>query len=522
MRSHARPPARRRSPARVSSGSVTSGWRGAVMVCGTASDVGKSRLVAGLCRLLARNGVRVAPFKAQNMALNSFVTEAGHEIGRSQASQAMAAGVEPEAAMNPVLLKPNHDHTSQVVVMGRPVGTCDFGAYRDRAAELRPVVLVALADLRRRFEVVVCEGAGGAAEINLLDGDVVNLPLAAEAGVPVVLVGDIERGGVFAALHGSVDLLPGRYRDCVRGFVVNKMRGDASWLSPGLAELERRHGIPVLGVLPFIDGVHLDAEDSLALGQGWPAPSAWDPHEDLDVAVVGLPRMSNVTDLDPLVTEPGVGVRLVRSPALGDPDLVVVPGTKATVADLEWLEERGLARALGDARRRRRGPVFLGLCGGGQMLGRKIHDPVESGRGWRAGLGLLEVDTVFEPDKVVRRRAGSALGAPVHGYEIHHGRTRLGAAGAAWMALHDGGGVEHEGCRSDDGRVFGTSVHGLFESDDFRAAFLSEVAARRGKVRSRRGPSFAAVRAAHFDQLADVVETHLDLDGLEAIVTGAG
>ena len=417
-------------------------------------------------------------------------------MARSQASQAMAAGIEPEVAMNPVLLKPNHDHTSQVVVMGRAVATSDFGAYRAGADELRPVVLGALADLRRRFDVVVCEGAGGAAEINLLDRDLVNIPLAAEAGIPVVVVGDIERGGVFAALHGTVDLLPAALpRDRAR-LRRQQDAGRRVWLASGLAELERRHGLPVLGVVPFVDGVHLDAEDSLALRQGWPAPGPSHPAEALDVAVVGLPRMANFTDLDPLATEPGVGVRLVRSSALGDPDLVVCPAPRPPWPTSSGWRHKASLPPCSTPAGVRVAPSILGVCGGWQMLGSTIDDLVEANAESEAGLGLLQSDTVFQPHKVVRRRSGTALGAPVHGYQIHHGRSRPRAAAAAWMALHGEGGVEPEGCRSDDGRVFGTSVHGLFESDDFRAAFLSEVASRRGKARSGRGPSFAAERAA--------------------------
>ena len=498
------------------------------MVCGTASDVGKSRIVTGLCRLYARRGVRVAPFKAQNMALNSFVTADGAEIGRSQASQAMAAGVEPEVAMNPVLLKPTGPDLSQVVVMGRPVGHLEFGRYRARAAEMRAVVHDALADLRGRFDVVVCEGAGGAAEVNLLDGDIVNLPLAHAAGVPAVLVGDIERGGVFAALHGTVDLLPAALRAGVRGFVINKMRGDPGLLASGTDELWRRHGIPTLGVVPYVDGVFVDAEDSLALQR--PLPSVDDgpgaeagegQSQWLDVAVVALPHMANFTDLDPLMLEPGVTLRFVRSPALGDPDLIVVPGTKATVADLRWLNERGIARAIVEARARPSGPVILGVCGGYQMLGRSIDDAIESAVGRVPGVGLLDVDTVFEPDKVTRRRQGTALGATLHGYQIHHGRVRVAAPGASWIQLVDDGGPEAEGGRTLDGRVLGTTLHGLFEDDGFRGALFAEVARLRGRHRNASPVRFAARRQAEFDLLADTLEAHLDIETLDTIVASA-
>ena len=488
------------------------------MVCGTASHVGKSRIVAGLCRLLARRGVRVAPFKAQNMSLNATVTADGAEIGRSQAAQAMAAGVEPEAAMNPILLKPTGPDVNQVVVMGRAQGHMTFAGYRGHVAALRAAVRVALDDLRTRFDVVVCEGAGGVAEINLLDGDLVNAPLARDAGVPVIVVGDVERGGVFAALHGSVDLLPGPERAAVRGFVVNKMRGDASLLAPGLAELERRHGVATLGVVPWIDGLAYDEEDSLALAQRWGTVPAGGRRPVLDVAVVRLPHIANYTDLDPLDAEPDVTVRAVTSGDWGDPDLVVVPGTKATVADLQWTRARGIADALCDAARRPDGPVVLGLCGGLQMLGEGIDDAVESGTGTCRGLGLLELETTFEATKVTRRRTGHAQGAAVGGYQIHHGRVRRRPGAAAWLELDDDDGREAEGCRSADGRVLGTTVHGLFEHDAFRGAFLGAVARQRGRCRAPSSLDFEALRIAQCDTVADVLAAHLDLEMLEAII----
>ncbi|HMC52898.1 MAG TPA: cobyric acid synthase, partial [Acidimicrobiales bacterium] len=381
--------------------------RGGVMVCGTASDVGKSAVVAGLCRLLARRGVRVAPFKAQNMALNSYVTPSGHEIGRAQGVQALAAGAEPEVAMNPILLKPTGERTSQVVVLGRPWAHLDAAGYHRAKPQLLELVLGCLAGLRSRFDVVVCEGAGSPAEVNLLDHDIVNLRVAAESGLPAVVVGDIDRGGVFAALYGTLALLPDSYRRLVKGFVINKFRGDPELLDPGLTELERRCGVPALGVLPWVEGLGLDAEDSLALAGTRPTAGSPPPDgsDGVDVAAIQLPRMANATDLDALAIEPGVGVRLVTSAgSLGDPDVIVVPGTKATVADLGWLRARGLDAALAAAARRRSGPVVLGVCGGYEMLGRTIVDFVESGQGHVPGLGLLDVDTRFAPDKVTRQR----------------------------------------------------------------------------------------------------------------------
>src|SRR3954447_11739852 len=341
----------------------------ALMVLGTASHVGKSLIAAAFCRLLAERGVRVAPFKAQNMALNSMVTRDGGEIGRAQGIQAFAAGIEPDVAMNPILLKPTGERTSQVIVFGLPVGVMTATESHDAKPGLLEPVLRALRDLRSRYDVVLCEGAGSPAEINLLDHDIVNLRIAHEAQIPAVLVGDIDLGGVFASLYGTVALLPDALRTRVRGFVINRLRGDPALLLDGCAQLRERTGIPTLGVLPWIPGLTLDAEDSLALRdhlQGLlPAES-----DVLDVAVIALPRISNFTDLDPLTVEPGVRVRLVSDAAeLGTPDLVILPGTKSTVDDLVWLREQGLDLALRDTQ-----ASVLGICGGYQMLGTSIDD----------------------------------------------------------------------------------------------------------------------------------------------------
>jgi adenosylcobyric acid synthase len=495
---------------------LAAGLGGGLMVCGTTSDAGKSHVVTGLCRLLARNGIKVAPFKAQNMALNSYVTASGHEIGRAQGVQALAAGVEPEVAMNPILLKPTGDRASQVIVHGRPLAHLSAAEYHELKPRLLGEVLDALADLRARFDVVVVEGAGSPAEINLLDADIVNLRVAAEAGLPAVVVGDIDRGGVFAALYGTVALLPDDLRPLVRGFVINKFRGDPDLLTAGLAELEHRCGVPTLGVLPWVDDVALDAEDSLALegARPRPSPAATVPGAPLDVAVIRFPRLSNVTDVDALALEPGAHVRLVSHPgALGSPDLVVLPGTKATVADLAWLRATGLADAVGRARDA--GSVVLGICGGYQILGARIDDPVESGRGVVDGLGWLDVATAFAADKVTVRRSGQALGQAVGGYEIHHGRTIRGPGAAPWVTL-DGG--EAEGARDGQGRVMGTTLHGLFEADTFRTAYLTMVARLRGRDFSAAGVSFPAARQAQFDRLADLVAGHLDLDALDRLI----
>jgi adenosylcobyric acid synthase len=486
--------------------------RGALMVCGTTSDAGKSTVVTALCRVLGRQGVRVAPFKAQNMALNSAVTRSGHEISRAQYLQAQAAGVEPEVAMNPVLLKPTGERSSQVVVNGRPVGELSAAEYHRRKPELFDLVLDAVTDLRSRFDVVLAEGAGSPTEINLLPHDIVNLRLAQRAGLPAVVVGDIDRGGVFAALHGTVDLLPPELAALVKGFVVNRFRGDPALLLDGFAQLERACGVPTLGVLPFLDGLRLDAEDSLALD----TPEEHRPDATLDVAVIRLPHISNFTDLDPLRCEPEVALRYVRSAReLGRPDLVVLPGTKATVADLTWLRRRGLDTAIsrvaaGGA------TTVLGICGGYQMLGRWIDDEVESRQGRTPGLGLLAVTTAFGPDKVLARRRGVAFDRhDVDGYQIHHGRVRPDGRGEVWLTL-DG---EPEGVA--DGCVLGTTLHGLLEADRFRAAFLHRVAGRAGVTVAVAGGCFGRAREAALDRLGDAVEQHLDLDRVLAIIEEA-
>ena len=468
---------------------------GALLVAGTTSDAGKSVLTAGLCRWLARQGVRVAPFKAQNMSLNSWVTADGAEIGRAQVMQAAAAGVEPEAAMNPVLLKPGARHRSQVVLRGRPVAEAGALDYRALKSRLLPEVLASLADLRARFDVVVCEGAGSPTEINLRATDLANMGLARAANLPTLVVGDIDRGGVFAAMYGTLALLEPADQALVAGFVVNKFRGERALLEPGLDMLRALTGRPTLGVLPWQDGLGLDVEDSLGL----PAPgeTRGDAAGPLRVAAVRLPFLSNFTDLDALAAEPGVAVRYADRPEdLDGADLVVLPGSRSTVADLGWLRRRGLDGAL--ARRAAAGRPVLGICGGYQMLAATISDDVESGAGRVDGLALLPVTVRFAPGKTLGRPAGVAYGHPVLGYEIHHG-----------VATVHGGEPFLDGCRA--GAVWGTTWHGLLENDGFRRAFLADVAARSGSPWQARGDvSFTAVRERRLDVLGDLVADHLD------------
>lgn len=497
--------------------------RGALMVCGTTSDAGKSTLVAGLCRLFAREGISVAPFKAQNMSLNSAVTADGHEIGRAQAFQAFAAGIAPEVAMNPVLLKPTGNHSSQVVVNGVAQGVLTAAEYQQNKLDLLPTVLAALADLRARFDVVICEGAGSPAEINLLERDIVNLPLAHGAGIPAIVVGDINLGGVFAALYGTVGVLPPHLRDQVKGFVINKLRGDPTLLADGPARLAELTGVPVLGIVPWLDTTGLAAEDSMFLDRpvAPPRPALAD---ELDVAVVRFPHISNFTDLEPLSIEPGVRLRMVHDHAsLGRPDLVIMPGTKATVDDLAWLRRTGLADAIAATE-----ATVVGICGGFQMMGTWIDDSVESGAGRVPGMGLLPVTTTFGVEKVTLLRRGTAEGEVVEGYQIHHGRVSV-TAGVPVEPF-----VVLEPTSTDDpgrkavldgvavGSRTGTTLHGLFDNDRFRHLFLAAVAEHRGKRWLSDGTSFSALRSEAIDRLADALTEHLDLARMVELIASGG
>jgi len=480
---------------------------GALLVAGTSSDAGKSVLVAGLCRWLARQGVRVAPFKAQNMALNSAVTADGAEIGRAQAMQAAAAGIEPEAAMNPVLLKPGSDTRSQVVLLGRPVADAGALDYQDLKPRLEQAVADSLADLRRRFDVVICEGAGSPAEINLRGRDLANMGLARAAALPVVVVGDIDRGGLLAAMFGTLAVLEPADQRLIAGFIVNKFRGDLRLLAPGLDMLASMTGRPTYGVLPWRRDLWLEAEDSLDLDTR-PREMLRPVGADiLRIAVVRLPRMSNVTDVDPLAAEPGVAVDLVTTPGqMAGADLVILPGSRATVSDLGWLRETGIAAAITE--RATCGLPVLGICGGYQMLATSIEDDVESHAGTVPGLDLLPAQIKFATAKTLTRPTGTALGEPVSGYEIHHGVVTV-TGGIPFL----------DGC--EEGSVRGTTWHGIFDSDGFRRAFLADLAARTGRdFTPASDVRFTAVRERRYDVLADMISEHLDTAALLALIGG--
>ncbi len=474
-----------------------------LMVQGTTSDAGKSTLVTGLCRALVRRGLRVAPFKPQNMALNSAVTADGGEIGRAQAVQARACGLEPRVDMNPILLKPTSVTGSQVIVHGRAVADMDARAYHAAKPRFLPVALESYRRLEAEFDLVLVEGAGSPAEINLRDNDLANMGFARAADLPVILVGDIERGGVFAQLHGTLALLEADDRARVRGLVVNRFRGDPALLEPGLRWLEARDGVPVLGVLPFLPDLHLEAEDSLALerpqGRG----------AGLSVVVPRLPRLANHTDLDPLRLHPRVDLTLAEpGRPLPPADLVILPGSKNVRADLAFLRTQGWDRDL--ARHLRHGGRVLGICGGLQMLGRRIDDPlgVEGPPGSAEGLGWLDLETTLARDKTLRRVAGHLClpgEAPLRGYEIHAGVSR-GVALAQPAAILDG---RPDGARSPDGQILATYCHGLFDHPQALAALLAWAG-----LDAPEPVDVEALRETAIERLADAVERHLDWERL--------
>ena len=492
-----------------------------LMVQGTSSSVGKSLLVTGLCRLFADAGVRVALFKAQNMSNNAAVTDTGGEIGRAQWVQARAARARPRVEMNPVLLKPESDHRSQVILLGRPLGTFGYRDYRSRRDQTWPAVTASLDALRAEYDLVLIEGAGSPAETNLRDRDIVNMAVALYAQAPVLLAGDIDRGGVFAHLYGTWALVAPEERALVRGFILNKFRGDASLLTPAIDDLRRLTGVPTAGIVPWFPRHDIPEEDAVALETRPAAPGgAW---PGVDVAVVRFPRIANFDDLDPLLAEPDVRVRWVESAAeWGDPDLVILPGTKSTIADLDWMRGQGLDAALSASASR--GAAVLGLCGGYQMLGTAILDPahVESARERAEGLGLLAVTTAFAPEKrtaqsearVVAGRGllAGAEGLLVTGYEIHAGQTAPdGAADTPAVALPDG---TPAGVLDGGGWVAGCYLHGLLHHTELRRRVLANVAQRRGR---RYAPAPPPDDEAAFDRLAAALRASLDLSLLHGL-----
>jgi adenosylcobyric acid synthase len=480
----------------------------ALMVQGTTSDAGKSTLVTGLCRWLHRRGVRVAPFKPQNMALNSAVTIDGGEIGRAQAVQALACGLPPHSDMNPILLKPDSDTGAQVIVQGRAVGSFDACRYHDYKMQARAAVLDSWRRLSAAHEAVIVEGAGSPAEINLRANDIANMGfidlIAAHTDCPVVLIADIDRGGVFAHLVGTLALLTDTERARVRGFVINRFRGDRRLLDPGLDWLERETAVPVLGVLPYLHGLHLEAEDALPRGDAGGGA--------FRVIVPALPHISNHTDFDPLRLHPQVTLRYVGPhEPIPAADLVILPGSKNVRGDLAWLRAQGWETAL--RRHLRYGGRLLGICGGFQMLGQAIHDPLglEADAGSSAGFGLLDIETTLEREKRLVNINGNLVagGAPVQGYEIHHGVSRGAGLARSLVDL----GERTDGAVSDDGLIAGSYLHGLFESRAACDALLHWAGLDHVAT-----PDYHAAREAGIDRIADAVEQHLDTARLAALL----
>ncbi|HIF9208117.1 cobyric acid synthase [Photobacterium damselae] len=477
----------------------------AIMVQGTTSDAGKSVLVAGLCRVLARKGIAVAPFKSQNMALNSAVTQDGGEIGRAQAVQAQACRIEPTVDMNPVLLKPNTDIGAQVIVQGKALADMDAVGYHNYKKVVMGPIMDSFAKLQAQYQTVVIEGAGSPAEINLRENDVANMGFAEKADVPVIIIADIDRGGVFAHLYGTLALLSESEQNRVKGFVINRFRGDIKLLESGLDWLEQKTGKPVLGVLPYLHGLMLEAEDAINSQQ---VESTTD--QPLRVAVPVLTRVSNHTDFDPLRMHPQVNLMLVgKGEPLPPCDLVIIPGTKNVRDDLAYLKEQGWDQQI--QRHLRLGGKLIGICGGYQMLGQTIADPlgIEGKAGESQGLGYLDVTTVLEQEKQLKQVSGTLTlpnqaSVPVRGYEIHAGVT-TGVKVDAPIQLESG----LDGQLGLDNQVFGTYLHGIFERQEACDAILSWAG-----LEATQTPDFDQIREQGIDRVADTIEQYLDLEAL--------
>jgi adenosylcobyric acid synthase len=477
-----------------------------LMIQGTTSDAGKSTLVAGLCRVLKRKGISVAPFKPQNMALNSAVTSDGGEIGRAQAFQAMACGIEPMTDMNPVLLKPCSDQGAQVIIHGKATVTMQATEYHDYKKVARKAVFESYDRLKSSFEYIVVEGAGSPAEINLRSNDIANMGFAEEADCPVIIVADIDRGGVFAHLVGTLDLLSESEQARVCGFIINRFRGDISLLESGLDWLEERTGKPVLGVLPYLHGLYIDAEDGV--NDVEKAGNA-ENHEILKVVVTELPRKSNHTDYDPLSLHPQIEFHYVKQgEMIPAADLIILPGSKNVRNDLQWIEEQGWPQAI--KKHLRYGGKVLGICGGYQMLGEQIHDPlgIEGNSGSREGLGLLSFTSTLAPDKLLKQVTGTLTlpnqpKAKVKGYEIHAGITEGESLSTPLLMLANG----NDGAISDDNQIAGTYLHGLFDHTESMEQLL-----RWAGLNQTVSIDYSQLREESINRLADAIETHLDVD----------
>lgn len=502
-----------------------------IMVQGTGSNVGKSLLATALCRIFAQDGYKVAPFKSQNMSLNSYVTREGGEMGRAQAVQAEAAYIEPHVDMNPILLKPTGDQGSQVILHGKPLKNLTAREYYSQKSILWKEVVSSFERLRQQYEIIVIEGAGSPAEVNLKAGDIVNMRVAMHVKSPVLLVGDINMGGVFAWLIGTLELLTDEERDLVRGLIINKFRGDISLLTPGLQFLEQKTGKPVLGVVPYFKDISIDEEDSVSLDDK--VKQVTDRIEgNIDIAVIRLPHISNFTDFNSLAATPGASLRYVTSlEKLGTPDVIIIPGTKNTLSDMKVLKETGLAEAI--RKSYERGAYVIGVCGGFQMLGLKVMDPfhIESSLESVPGLALLNAITTINPEKTIAQVKGKVLAKErtygysdeLTGYEIHHGETELLEDTEPFMEITQRGGIKckvYDGAISHDGRIWGTYLHGIFDNDQFRIAFVNHIRKIKAltPIHESRGYSFNYNKQVQYDLLAQEVRKSLDIDKIYQIM----
>ena len=499
----------------------------AIQICGTGSGVGKSVIVAALCRIFLQDGFRVTPFKAQNMALNSFVTYEGGEIGRAQAYQAQAAKIKPSVDMNPILLKPTTDVGAQVIVKGKPIGNMSALKYADYKKHLQKEVKECFKRLSSEYEVIVIEGAGSPAEINLKAHDIVNMKMAKLAKAPVVLVGDIDKGGVFAWIIGTIELLNKKERNFIKGFIINKFRGDESLLKPGLSFLERKTGKKVLGVIPYFKDINLPEEDSIPERKMRPntlkGTRKIDRKKVIKIEVICLPHISNFTDFDPLEAESDIELRYIRKKeGLDNPDIIIIPGTKNTISDCHYLYNSGYAKKIIGCHKK--GVVIIGICGGYQMLGKEIRDPgrIESNLGRIKGLGLLDITTKFKSNKTLSQIKARELktGIEIVGYEIHHGKAQyLNNTTPMFEIINSQGRKTSamDGAISKDGKIWGTYIHGIFDNADFRREFLNRIRRAKG-WRTLKVDNNYFDQNKEFDKLANLVRNNIDLKFLYQIL----
>lgn len=480
-----------------------------IMIQGTCSNAGKSIITAGLCRIFLQDGFKVAPFKAQNMALNSFVTNDDLEMGRAQATQAIACKIPSDVRMNPILLKPNSDTGSQVIVMGKPIGNMRFDEYSTQKEKLKKIIFDAYNSLNNQFDIIVIEGAGSPAEINLKDNDIVNMHVAKITDSPVLLVGDIDKGGVFASFVGTIELLDNIERDLIKGFIINKFRGDINLLKPGLRLIEEKTGKKVFGVIPYIKELGLPDEDSVEfkkkVGKG-----KLDKTKDINIAVIDLSHISNFTDFDPFELEPDVNLYIVDDPEdLSDSDIIIIPGSKNVIGDMKYLKDKGFYKALIELNKVDR--TIIGICGGYQILGKKIYDPynIEGDKKEEDGIGLLDVTTTIEKDKTLKQVNGKTIdeNISITGYEIHHGKTLINEK--PFILRSDNVVL---GCMNKNGNIWGTYIHGIFDNDTFRRSILNKV-----RIKKNLSPIDAINKYDidhKIDDLARVLRKNLDIDSI--------